>query len=88
MDTLRGGAGQGGLSSVALPASAPSHSDILMDGVPQGGRSGQTEGDPLVRVTFGRNPYIYIVAKGPPSGERERHLAKGPPSAAFLILKI
>ena len=50
------------------------------DGVPQGGRSGQTYGDPLVRTTgqgvtfgFGRNPYLYIVAKGPPSEERERH---------------
>jgi len=30
-----------------------------MDGVPQGGRSGQ-------RATFGRNPYLYIE-------ERERH---------------
>jgi len=45
--------------TAAFPASAPSHSDILMDGVPQGGRSGQ-------RATFGRNPYLYIE-------ERERH---------------
>jgi len=49
---------------VTFPASAPSHSDILIDGVPQGGRSDQ-------RATSGRNPYRYIVAKGPPSGERE-----------------
>jgi hypothetical protein len=39
---------------VTFPASAPYHySDIFMDGVPQGGRSGQTYGDPLVRVTSG-----------------------------------
>jgi len=25
------------------------------------------------RATFGRNPYLYIVTKGSPSGERERH---------------
>jgi hypothetical protein len=41
------------LGCVAFPASAPSHSDILMDGVPQGGRSGQRVTFDQ-RVTFGR----------------------------------
>ncbi|MCJ7663464.1 MAG: hypothetical protein MUO24_04415 [Desulfobacterales bacterium] len=42
-------------------------SDILNEGMPQSGRD-LAKGPP-----FGRNPYLYIVAKGPPSEERERH---------------
>jgi hypothetical protein len=56
-----------------------------MDGVPQGGRSGQ-------RATFGRHPYLYIVTKGSPSGERERQpvcsdLCKASHSALYKNLK-
>jgi hypothetical protein len=30
------------------------------------------------RITFGRNPYFYIVANRPPLGERERQLSFTP----------